>query len=60
MTAVIFELKNYQAEALDRLRRYLRSVEKLGARTAFIAETNLPYSEAPFLDREIPYGHLEK
>lgn len=55
MTAVNLRLKNYQAEALDRLRRYLRNVGTLGARAAFIVDTNLPFSEAPHLDPEMPY-----
>lgn len=55
MAAVNFELRSYQREALSSLQHYLRKVGDLGARTAFIDETNLPYHAAPFVDPETPY-----
>lgn len=55
MAVVHFELKHYQSEALLKLRSYLRKAQNLGARTAFIDETNLHFREAPLLGPEIPY-----
>ncbi|MGJ3230658.1 MAG: DEAD/DEAH box helicase [Oceanicaulis sp.] len=55
MAAVNFELRSYQREALSSLRTYLRKVGDLGARTAFIDQTNRPYHAAPFVDPETPY-----
>lgn len=50
-----FELKNYQTEALDHFRRYLLRAQTLGARTAFIDQTNRPYTAAPELNEDVPY-----
>ena len=55
MATVNLELKHYQVEALRKLRTYLTKTQNLGARTAFIVETNLPYREAPLLDPDVPY-----
>ena len=55
MAAVNFELRSYQADALNALGDYLRKVPTLSARTAFIAKTNMPYTPAPFLNEEAPY-----
>lgn len=54
MAAADFRLRAYQVEVLDRLARYLRRAQTLGARTAFIDQTNVPFTAAPFLDPEIP------
>lgn len=53
--AASFELKSYQREALDAVRAYLRDVEALGAKVAFLKATNLPYHAAPHLDDAMPY-----
>lgn len=55
MAAAQFELRAYQQEALRQLRGYLRKVATLGARTAFIQQTNTPYTPAPFVDAQTPY-----
>lgn len=49
------ELRNYQSQALDQLRSYLRKVPHLGAKTAFYDITNTPYSSAPYVDEDTPY-----
>ena len=58
MAAVNFELRSYQLEALDALKAYLTDVRKQGARAAFINQTNMPYTSAPFLNAETPYSCL--
>lgn len=50
-----FELRNYQHEALRKLRDYLRKIPSMGARTAFYDATGTPYSPAPFVDENTPY-----
>ena len=55
MAAVNFELKQYQENALNALRRYLRRADEVGGRTAFIEHTNLPYQQAPEVADGLPY-----
>ncbi|KCZ92205.1 DEAD/DEAH box helicase [Hyphomonas johnsonii] len=55
MAAVNFELRSYQSDALNAFGDYLRKVPNLGARTAFMAQANLLYTPAPFLNEEAPY-----
>lgn len=52
----VFELREYQQDALDALRHYLRKVPNMGARTAFMDVANMLYSPAPFVDDETPYA----
>lgn len=53
--ATDFPLKHYQRETLLRLETYLRCVRTDGARAAFAALTNTPYTPAPFVDADMPY-----
>lgn len=55
MAAAVFELRNYQLEALRSLRDYLRKVAHMGAKTAFYDVTSTPYNSAPFVDADTPY-----
>jgi type III restriction enzyme len=53
--ATDFPLKHYQRETLLRLEAYLRRIRTDGARAAFAALTNTPYTPAPFVDADMPY-----
>ena len=55
MAAVNFELRSYQRESLRELRKYLRKVPFMGAKTAFYDVTSTPYSPAPLVDENTPY-----
>lgn len=55
MAAGVFELRNYQLEALRELRNYLKKVPFMGANTAFYDVASAPYSPAPMVDEDTPY-----
>lgn len=55
------ELKKYQQSALDKLKAYLRGIEAVGPKYAFIGETDRPYhgdffGDVPFVCVKIPTG----
>ncbi len=54
-------LKNYQQKALDILKDYLKELERVGTKYAFMGITNQPYNseffgEVPFICIKIPTG----
>ena len=55
MTAVNFDLKEYQQSALERFRAYLQKAVQSGGKTAFVLETNMPYKDAPMIADGTPY-----
>src|SRR3989338_566700 len=55
------ELKKYQQSALDKLKDYLKAIEAVGPKYAFMGETDRPYhgdffGDVPFICVKIPTG----
>ncbi|HUT21870.1 MAG TPA: DEAD/DEAH box helicase family protein [Candidatus Bipolaricaulota bacterium] len=55
------ELKKYQQSALDKLKAYLKGIEAVGPKYAFMGETDRPYhgdffGDVPFVCVKIPTG----
>ena len=55
------ELKKYQQSAVDTLKEYLKELQKVGTKYAFMGITNKPYNpdffgEIPFVCVKIPTG----
>ena len=55
MPAVNFSLKHYQKQALEQLRTYLAGCSTEGPNDAFYKQTRRPYTEAPEIDKDVPY-----
>ena len=55
------ELKKYQQKAIDKLKDYLKELERVGSKYAFMGITDQPYkseffNETPFVCIKIPTG----
>ncbi len=55
MAPINFQLKQYQEKSLDIFREYLKECTQVGAKTAFIQATELPYKNAPLISEGTPY-----
>lgn len=55
MSAVHFELKEYQELSLGAFQKYLQLADVEGANVAFYKQTNLPFRAAPYVADGTPY-----